>query len=69
MNGTIYTLIFNTQIDFLYIYTFNKRSFKLDTREFKDILEGVPLNNPEVAEYVRQFLNENSHEVDGGTVI
>ena len=70
MNGTIYTLItFNTQIDFLYTYTFNKRSFKLDTREFKDILEGVPLNNPEVAEYVRQFLNENSHEVDGGTVI
>ena len=58
MNGTIYTLI-----------TFNKRSFKLDTREFKDILEGVPLNNPEVAEYIRQFLNENSHEVDGGTVI
>ena len=70
MNGTIYTLItFNTQIDFLYTYTFNKRSFKLDTREFKDILEGVPLNNPEVAEYIRQFLNENSHEVDGGTVI
>ena len=70
MNGTIYTLItFNTQIDFLYIYTFNKRSFKLDTREFKDILEGVPLNNPEVAEYVRQLLNENSHGVDGGTVI
>ena len=70
MNGTIYTLItFNTQIDFLYTYTFNQRSFTLDTREFKNILEGVPLNNPEVAEYVRQFLNENSHEVDGGTVV
>ena len=70
MNGTIYTLIiFNTQIDFLYTYTFNQRSFTLDTREFKNILEGVPLNNPEVSEYIRQFLNENSHEVDGGAVI
>ena len=70
MNGTIYTLItFNTQIDFLYTYTFNQRSFTLDTREFKNILEGVPLNNPEVSEYIRQFLNENSHEVDGGAVV
>ena len=70
MNGTIYTLItFNTQIDFLYTYTFDQRSFTLDTREFKNILEGVPLNNPEVSEYIRQFLNENSHEVDGGAVV
>ena len=70
MNGTIYTLItFNTQIDFLYTYTFNQRSFTLDTRDFKHILEGVPLNNPEVSEYIRQFLNENSHEVDGGAVV
>ena len=70
MNGTIYTLItFNTQIDFLYTYTFNQRSFTLDTREFKNILEGVPLNNPEVSEYIRQFLNENSHEIDGGAVV
>ena len=30
---------------------------------------GVPLNNPEVSEYIRQFLNENSHEVDGGAVV
>ena len=70
MNGTIHTLItFNTQIDFLYTYTFDQRSFTLDTREFKNILEGVPLNNPKVSEYIRQFLNENSHEVDGGAVV
>ena len=46
-----------------------KNNDLLDTREFKNILEGVPLNNPEVSEYIRQFLNENSHEVDGGAVV
>ena len=78
MNGTIYTLItFNTQIDFLYTYTFNQRSFTLDTREFKNIGIEVyfvedniwTMDNPEVSEYIRQFLNENSHEVDGGAVV
>lgn len=53
---------------FIYIYV-QSASFTLDTREFKNILEGVPLNNPEVSEYIRQFLNENSHEVDGGAVV
>lgn len=70
INGTIHTLItFNTQIDFLYIYRFNEQSFTLDTREFKKILEGVPLNMPEVSQYIREFLNENKLEVDGGTAI
>ena len=59
MNGTIYTLItFNTQIDFLYTYTFNQRSFTLDTREFKNILEGVPLNNPKYQSIFVNFLTK-----------
>ncbi len=70
MNGTIYTLItFNTQIDFLYTYTFNQRSFYAGYKENLRIFWRVCLlNNPEISEYVRQFLNENSHEVDGGAV-
>jgi anti-sigma regulatory factor (Ser/Thr protein kinase) len=70
INGTIHTLItFNTQIDFVYIYRFNDQSFTLDTREFKNILDGVPLDVPEVSQYIREFLNENKQETDGGTFI
>jgi anti-sigma regulatory factor (Ser/Thr protein kinase) len=70
INGTIHTLItFNTQIDFVYIYRFNDQSFTLDTREFKNILDGVPLDVPEVSQYIREFLNENKQETDGGTLI
>ena len=39
MCSTMHTLItFNTDIDFVYTYTVDDRSFTLDTREFKEIL-------------------------------
>ena len=33
----------------------------VDYKDDATAFNGVPLNNPEVAEYIRQFLNENSH--------
>lgn len=70
MSGTMHTLItFNTEIDFIYTYTIDERSFTLDTREFKEILEGVPLNSPEVSAYIDEYLAENTAEVNQGTVL
>lgn len=70
MTGTIYTLItFNTHIDFLYMYSFDDRSFKLDTREFKELLGDVPLDAPEVGAYIKEYLIENKKEVDNGTYL
>lgn len=67
MNSTIHTLItFNTHIDFLYTYVFNQQSFVLDTREFKEVLEGVPLDTPEISQYIKEYLDENEREVSGG---
>ena len=70
INGTIHTLItFNTGIDFVYTYIYNGASFTLDTREFRQILEGVPLDSPDVSAYIKDYLEENKREVDGGTHI
>ena len=70
MCSTMHTLItFNTHIDFVYTYTVDDRSFTLDTREFKEILEGVPLNEPEVSAYVEAFLIENTEEVNQGILL
>lgn len=70
INGTVHTLItFNTHIDFLYTYRFNEKSFTLDTREFKEVLDGVPLDEPEVSSYIRAFLDENKFETDGGMTV
>lgn len=67
MNSTIHTLItLNTQIDFLYTYEFDDKIFTLDTREFRQILNDVPLNSPEVSAYIKEYLDENQREADGG---
>lgn len=67
MNSTIHTLItLNTHIDFLYKYQFDGNHFTLDTREFRQILNGIPLNSPEVQTYIKEYLNENQNETDGG---
>lgn len=70
MNSTIHTLItLNTQIDFVYCYKFDDKQFTLDTREFREILNDVPLNSPEVSSYIKAFLDENQRETDGGYLV
>jgi hypothetical protein len=67
MNSTMHTLItLNTQIDFLYTYEFDGKWFSLDTREFREILNDVPLDSPEVSAYIKEYLKENQQETDDG---
>ncbi len=66
---TIHNLIvFHPEIDYLYTYTYNEKLFSLDTREFREILGGVPFNEPEIADYIKEFLVENKKEVDNGAI-
>ncbi len=70
MNSTMHTLItLNTQINFLYTYEFDGKQFTLDTREFREILDNVPLDTPEVSAYIKEYLEENQKETDGGYLI
>lgn len=67
MCSTIRTLItMNAQIDFIYIYEFDGNLFQLDTREFREILGDIPFQAPEVSAYIKEYLEENQKEVDGG---
>ncbi|WP_101876218.1 ATP-binding protein [Lachnoclostridium edouardi] len=70
ITSTIHTLVvYHPDIDFCYTYQFDNKSFTLDTREFRQILGGVPLNTPEVSEYIMDYLTENKTETDSGTVL
>jgi hypothetical protein len=70
MTSTMHTLItLNDRIDFLYTYTVDDKSFTLDTREVRMILDGIPLNSPDVSNYIREFLSENKQEVDQGIIL
>lgn len=70
MTSTMHTLItMNDGMDFLYTYKVNERQFILDTREFREILGGVPLNTPEVSTYIKEYLTENKKETDNGIIL
>jgi len=43
-------------VDFIYEHHKNSRSFAFDTRIVKKELNGIPLNNPEVINFLRKKL-------------
>lgn len=60
INATICSLIqCNPDIDFVYTHKRDENEFVLDTREFRTVLEGVPLSEPEVIAFISQFIDEN----------
>ena len=41
----------------------------LDTREMKEILGNVPPGLPEVSVFIKEYLETNHREADGGNVL
>lgn len=68
INATVSMLIrMNPGIDFIFIREIGGNSFTLDTRELRQILgEDVPLDNPDVMQWVDEFLSENTNELYSG---
>ena len=51
----------NPDRDFLFIHRINDRTLELDTRQLREILgEDVPLNSPDVVQWIRGYLQEQS---------
>ena len=64
--ATICTLVqCNPEIDFVYTYRRGEREFSADTRQFRQILEGVPLSDPQVVTFLREYILENTRELGG----
>ncbi len=65
INATIVSLIsVNPHMEFLYKRTRDGKSFVLDTREIREVLEGVPINSPDVLVFLKEYLNENDSEIN-----
>ncbi len=70
MVSTVHTLVtMHEDMDFVYRYRVDKREFTLDTREFREILGDVSFTEPEVSDYIKDYLKENTLEVTGQTVL
>ena len=64
--GTMAALIrLNPQLDFLYIRRRDDRREELDTRQLRQVLQGVPLDTPEVMQWVEGALQEIGETVGG----
>jgi hypothetical protein len=60
LSMTLKTLIAcNPGRDFIFRLLKDDRGFNVDTAEIRDNLDGVPLNTPEVLEYIGTFIREN----------
>ena len=67
MASTVTTLVsMNTEIQFLYHHKVDKKEFVFDTAEIREILGDVPLSEPAVMQWMREFIEENTKALYGG---
>ena len=67
MAGTVCALVMpNPNLDFVYTREISGASFIMDTREIREILEGVPLSEPDVINFIKSYIEENTKEISGG---
>ena len=58
--GTMTALIGpSPEIDFVLTMDFDGKGFVMDTRQFREILGGISLSEPEVLTYIRDYVKEN----------
>lgn len=67
INSTVLLLITcNPDRDFVFHRRMDDREFTLDTRELREVLGGeVELNAPDVAAWIRDFLDEQTQSIKG----
>lgn len=67
MKSTVIMLVtMNTDRDFIYRQKVDDNEFVFDTREIKQILGGVPLDEPDIVSWMRDYIEENIKELYGG---
>lgn len=63
--GTLMILIGgNPKIDWVYHYSKGEQCTELDTRQIKEVLQGVPINHPEILEWIKAYLLSQMNEKD-----
>lgn len=64
MKGTLITLIQGApKINIVYTYVTDRGQFILDTEEIREIMDGVAINEPEVLNWIGEFIRENEAEL------
>jgi anti-sigma regulatory factor (Ser/Thr protein kinase) len=65
MAGSMTSLIMgNADVDFVYSYDIDGKVFRIDTREVKAELDGLPITHPEVIRYIGDSIRESQEEME-----
>ena len=65
--GSLFTLVLmNPQIDFLFICDYDGKRFTFDTREIRETVAPIPLDNPEISAWMKDCLYQEINELHGG---
>lgn len=68
--GTVYMLVAaNPELDFKLRHSAGKEEYSFNTQEMRQILGEVPLDDPGVQQWLRQYLNEAEKDLHGGAQI
>lgn len=68
--GTVAALIGGSeQTDFVLHYEVDGREYDFSTAEIREIMEGVPLSEPEVLGYIEGMIAENIENINGGIIL
>ena len=68
--ATVHILItMHSETDFLFRYRVDDQSFALDTRELREILGNISFQEPEISNYIRDYLKEHIASVTGTTIL
>ena len=64
MSGTMQTLISGApDIDFIYSHSKNGKEFLLDTTMMRNMLSGVPLDTPDVLNWISEYIKDGLSEI------
>jgi len=68
VSGAWFTLVFmNPELDFLLIYEVDGGRFEFDTRVIRETVAPIPLNEPEIAAWIRECISQEISQLHGGT--
>ena len=69
IDSTVIMLItMNTDRNFIYRLKVEEKEFTLSTSELKGILGDVPLNEPSVTQWIKEYLHEQTQTIRGGVL-
>ncbi len=58
--GTMVLLVgANPKMDFIYIHITDKDEYVFDTKEIKEVLDGMPVSDPNIMHYLKEMIQEN----------